>query len=67
MKKKLLAITVILTMIVGILSGCGTENNKNKIGMVISTLDNPFFVSMKDGYKSLYLSFGYYESINKSN
>ncbi|MCD2346971.1 ribose ABC transporter substrate-binding protein RbsB [Clostridium guangxiense] len=59
MKKKLLAITVILTMIVGILSGCGTENNKNKIGMVISTLDNPFFVSMKDGAEKEAKKMGY--------
>ncbi|KOF56496.1 D-ribose transporter subunit RbsB [Clostridium sp. DMHC 10] len=46
-------------MIVGILSGCGTENNKNKIGMVISTLDNPFFVSMKDGAEKEAKKMGY--------
>ena len=49
MNKKLLSIIVMLVMAIGLLSGCSSNNDNKKIGMVISTLDNPFFVSMKDG------------------
>ena len=59
MRKKLLVIMVAFTMIVGLLSGCGGQNDKKKIGMVISTLDNPFFVSMKEGAEEEAKKMGY--------
>lgn len=38
--------------------GC-TKNNKPKIGMVVSTLNNPFFVNMKDGAEKEAEKLGY--------
>ncbi|MFL0250296.1 ribose ABC transporter substrate-binding protein RbsB [Clostridium neuense] len=59
MRKKLLVIMVASAMVVGLLSGCGAQNDKKKIGMVISTLDNPFFVSMKEGAEKEAKKMGY--------
>ncbi len=60
-----LAITGVLA-IAG-LTGCGKSNNqqatqeggKKKIGMVISTLNNPFFVTMKEGATKKAKELGY--------
>ncbi|MDR3215758.1 MAG: substrate-binding domain-containing protein [Bacilli bacterium] len=50
MKKKIITLCLGLFLIVG-LSGCGGNESKEsegKVGFSISTLNNPFFVSMKD-------------------
>lgn len=49
--KKFIAICTSILLVVS-LSGCITKERKSenkKIGMVLSTLNNPFFVSMKEG------------------
>lgn len=67
MKKKLFAIGLAVLMSIGILVGCKTENKKidkeadsknpavaassGTVGFSISTLNNPFFVSMADSAK----------------
>ena len=40
---------IIFLLIVILLYGCGGQSNNKTIGMVISTLENPFFVKMKYG------------------
>lgn len=60
MKVKIISIISILVLISALFSGCGvTENENKKIGMVVSTLDNPFFVSMKQGAESKAKKMGY--------
>ncbi len=57
MKKKnlkLMSLALIGAMLLAGLTGCGSNSNsgtdsKKKIGLVLSTLNNPFFVSMKEG------------------
>lgn len=62
MKKSLrsLSLTLVLVLVVSLFAGCqgSTQNQpqsskadggKKKIGMVLSTLNNPFFVTMKQG------------------
>ncbi|PRR79707.1 ribose ABC transporter substrate-binding protein RbsB [Clostridium vincentii] len=46
--KKILAFGLISVM-VGSFIGCSRTNEDKKIGMVLSTLNNPFFVTMKNG------------------
>ncbi|MBZ9687668.1 ribose ABC transporter substrate-binding protein RbsB [Clostridium estertheticum] len=64
MKKraKLLSMALSTVLIMGTLAGCtsqkGAEGGK-KIGMVISTLNNPFFVSMKEGAEKKAKELGY--------
>jgi ribose transport system substrate-binding protein len=63
MKKrtKLLSIALSTVLIVGSLVGCtqeATEGGK-KIGIVMSTLNNPFFVSMKEGAEKKAKELGY--------
>jgi len=64
MKKpiKLLSMVLSTVLIMGSLAGCssqkGTEGGK-KIGMVLSTLNNPFFVSMKAGAEKKAKELGY--------
>ncbi|MBU3143576.1 ribose ABC transporter substrate-binding protein RbsB [Clostridium sp. CF012] len=64
MKKraKLLSMALSTVLIMGALAGCtsqkGAEGGK-KIGMVISTLNNPFFVSMKEGAEKKAKELGY--------
>ena len=48
-KKRVIAILVIVVLVLGSLTGCMKKDNPKKIGMVLSTLNNPFFVSMKEG------------------
>ena len=50
MKKvfKFLSVGLIAGIMTGTFAGCGSAGgNTNKIGMVVSTLDNPFFVNLK--------------------
>jgi ribose transport system substrate-binding protein len=57
MKKKnlkLMSLALIGAMMLAGLTGCGSNatsgtTSKKKIGLVLSTLNNPFFVSMKEG------------------
>ncbi|MGK0469319.1 ribose ABC transporter substrate-binding protein RbsB [Clostridium sp.] len=63
MKKrtKLLSIALSTVLIMGSLVGCtqkATEGGK-KIGIVMSTLNNPFFVSMKEGAEKKAQELGY--------
>ena len=46
--KKIFSVGLMLMMLMTSFIGCGRDN-KPKIGMVLSTLNNPFFVNMKDG------------------
>ncbi len=48
-KKRLIAFMLISIFFVGSLTGCMKKDNDKKIGMVLSTLNNPFFISMKEG------------------
>ncbi len=49
--KKVLVIMMVLLLVATGLSGCKTteESGGNKVGLIISTLNNPFFVSLKEG------------------
>ncbi|SKA77783.1 ribose transport system substrate-binding protein [Caloramator quimbayensis] len=67
MKKllKSLSILLMLTFILGSFSACtnkqqqGTTEKSKKIGVVISTLNNPFFVTMKEGAEKKAKELGY--------
>ncbi|EYE88726.1 D-ribose transporter subunit RbsB [Fervidicella metallireducens AeB] len=63
MKKltKLLATVLALIFVVGMFAGCNkkTAEGSKKIGMVLSTLNNPFFVSMKEGAEKKAKELGY--------
>lgn len=61
---KLLSLSVASMLLVGSLVGCSqkkesTTTATKKLGMVISTLNNPFFVSMKDGAEKKAKELGY--------
>ncbi len=50
--KRILSVLLVSLLVVGLLVGCGsntTTSETTKIGLVISTLNNPFFVTLKDG------------------
>jgi ribose transport system substrate-binding protein len=64
MKKrvKLLSMALSTVLVMGTLVGCGTQKaaeGGKKIGLVLSTLNNPFFVSMKDGAEKKAKELGY--------
>ncbi|MGH4122515.1 MAG: ribose ABC transporter substrate-binding protein RbsB [Clostridium sp.] len=64
MKKrtKLLSMALSTLLIMGTVAGCGTKKaaeGGKKIGMVVSTLNNPFFVSMKEGAEKKAKELGY--------
>jgi len=69
MKKtfKLVSVAIIATMAMGVFVGCKsntgspstTKAGSKKIGMVISTLNNPFFVTLKDGAEAKAKELGY--------
>jgi len=64
MKKsaKLLSLMLSTVLIMGTLAGCNaqkTTDGGKKIGMVVSTLNNPFFVSMKEGAEKKAKELGY--------
>lgn len=64
--RKLLSLVVTGLMMAGVLAGCTPKDQKaaepaksKKIGMVISTQNNPFFVSMKEGAEKKAKELGY--------
>jgi ribose transport system substrate-binding protein len=64
MKKrtKLLSIVLSTMLLMGALAGCSSEKaaeGGKKIGLVLSTLNNPFFVSMKEGAEKKAKELGY--------
>lgn len=64
MKKILKTLSMLLSFILllGTFTGCAnksTTEGSKKIGMVISTLNNPFFVSMKEGAEKKAKELGY--------
>ena len=64
MKKraKLLSMALSTLLVMGTLVGCGTQKaaeGGKKIGVVLSTLNNPFFVSMKEGAEKKAKELGY--------
>ncbi|MCB2306012.1 ribose ABC transporter substrate-binding protein RbsB [Clostridium estertheticum] len=72
MKKlcKLVSVAMIATMTMGVLVGCGSsaktktsasseKSDSKKIGMVVSTLNNPFFVTLKEGAEAKAKELGY--------
>ncbi len=51
--KRALALVLIAILVMGMFAGCGqkeevTESTK-KVGLIVSTLNNPFFVTLKEG------------------
>jgi ribose transport system substrate-binding protein len=65
---KLVSIAIIATMAMGAFVGCesdssssgsGGKSESKKIGMVVSTLDNPFFVTLKTGAEAKAKELGY--------
>lgn len=59
MRKKIISIIAAGVLSVSMLAGCGVQKDNKKIGMIVSTLDNPFFVSMKVGAQKKAKSLGY--------
>ncbi|WBW99028.1 ribose ABC transporter substrate-binding protein RbsB [Oceanirhabdus sp. W0125-5] len=67
--KKLSSLALSMVLAVGLFAGCAPTENKEganegaketkKIGMVLSTLNNPFFVSMKEGAQKKADELGY--------
>ncbi|EGT3615884.1 ribose ABC transporter substrate-binding protein RbsB [Clostridium perfringens] len=56
--KKIFSVGLILMMLMTSFMGCA-KDNKPKIGMVLSTLNNPFFVNMKEGAEKEAEKLGY--------
>lgn len=60
---KLLALAITSSLVIGGFTGCAKEEKKaatkNKVGIVLSTLNNPFFVSMKEGAEKKAKELGY--------
>ncbi|SFD47169.1 ribose ABC transporter substrate-binding protein RbsB [Clostridium uliginosum] len=57
---KLLSLTIAGALMVGGFMGCSQQkSNDKKLGMVLSTLNNPFFVSMKEGAEKKAKEMGY--------
>ena len=65
--KKALVITLVVIMIAGLFAGCASQGTTpepqkeeaKKIGLVLSTLNNPFFVSLKEGAEAKAKELGY--------
>lgn len=59
---KMIALTLASALVIGGFTGCSkakTATKSNKVGMVVSTLNNPFFVSMKEGAEKKAKELGY--------
>lgn len=61
MLKKLAPIMMSLILCTSLLVGCSqkSSNNTKKIGLIVSTLNNPFFVDLKSGIESEAKKLGY--------
>ncbi|MBU3190369.1 ribose ABC transporter substrate-binding protein RbsB [Clostridium bowmanii] len=64
MKKgaKLISLILSIALIIGTLAACSSQKSvkdEKKIGMVVSTLNNPFFVSLKEGAEKRAKELGY--------
>lgn len=57
--KRVLALGLVTIMSMGSFIGCSKAENDKKIGIVLSTLNNPFFVSMKNGAEKEAEKLGY--------
>ncbi|WP_422446608.1 ribose ABC transporter substrate-binding protein RbsB [Thermoanaerobacterium sp. DL9XJH110] len=70
--KKLLVAGLVLLVMMSLLAGCGNSKNQQaqdqggqsadqnkKVGLVISTLNNPFFVTLRDGAQKKAQELGY--------
>ncbi|MBU3108412.1 ribose ABC transporter substrate-binding protein RbsB [Clostridium gasigenes] len=57
--KRLLSIGLVTVMGMASFVGCTKPSDDKKIGIVLSTLNNPFFVSMKDGAEKEAEKLGY--------
>jgi len=69
--KRLVSTLLILFLALGVMTGCGTSQTQNeqpsqgqkteekKIGLVVSTLNNPFFVTLRDGAQKKADELGY--------
>lgn len=66
--KKLFSILLAMVLVVGMLAGCQkqqdnaggeAEKESKKIGLVLSTLNNPFFVTLKEGAQAKAKELGY--------
>lgn len=60
MFKKLATLMMAVILSSSLLVGCNQKNdNKKKIGLIVSTLNNPFFVDLKSGIESEAQKLGY--------
>lgn len=60
--KKIITMFMVLALSLGALAGCASkEGNKDskKIGLIVSTLNNPFFVDLKEGAEAKAKELGY--------
>ncbi|QEK10992.1 ribose ABC transporter substrate-binding protein RbsB [Crassaminicella thermophila] len=65
--KKVLSILMVAILLMGVLAGCATQEKASeaekegtkKIGLVLSTLNNPFFVTLKEGAEAKAKELGY--------
>lgn len=58
-KGKIVSFSLVCILIISSFIGCGKSNSDKKIGIVLSTLNNPFFVSMKEGAEEEAKKLGY--------
>ena len=57
--KRILALGLVTIMAMGSFMGCSKNEDSKKIGIVLSTLNNPFFVTMKNGAEEESKKLGY--------
>ena len=57
--KRILALGLVTIMAMGSFMGCSKNEDSKKIGIVLSTLNNPFFVTMKNGAEEEATKLGY--------
>ncbi|MDY3001675.1 ribose ABC transporter substrate-binding protein RbsB [Romboutsia timonensis] len=60
--KKIISILTVFVLSLGVLTGCSSSkgsSDSKKIGLIVSTLSNPFFVDLKEGAESKAKELGY--------
>lgn len=60
--KKIISMLTVFVLSLGVLTGCssgGKESDSKKIGLIVSTLSNPFFVDLKTGAEEKAKELGY--------